>query len=395
MWHLPSQSFHLFKLTDLREMYAAEMIKFLSLGLVGIFIPIYLYTKGVPLTLIIAFLLWSTILQIGAAWLGGSLIPKYGVKHLLGASFILAFAYLLALAAFNQVWVLFAVIAPLYAVAESFHSVAYHYEFSKVKDADHSGQQLSNVTIMVHLAAAIGPFLGGVIGAIYGLQMTLFVCLGLMVLGIGPLFATRDIKPRHKLDMSKISLMKIKNDLISYSGRGLEYVVTLLVWPLFMFLFLGSLVEVGAVTTVALMLTLFASYFIGRLTDRGYRARLIRIGSISNAMANVARMLVTGLGSILAVNIFSDITRAIVRIAWGAQYYSNADRHSRLEYIVAMELAAYSGRVLLFAAMLAASIVASAKAIFIAAFAVTALGMLLVMKIDQKAKRTKIYVGHY
>jgi MFS family permease len=142
---------------ELSEIYTAMLFRSLALGMVGIFIPVFLFTTGYTLSAIFTFFIYffatRTVMDIGA----GYLVARVGPKHTILVSYVLQImAALLFLTLPTHHWPLF-LPALIWGASNSLFFIAFHVDFSKIKHSVHGGKELGYVTIMERIGQTIGP----------------------------------------------------------------------------------------------------------------------------------------------------------------------------------------------------------------------------------------------
>ena len=155
---------------ELNELYVAMLVRGMSLGMMGIFVPIFLLRLGYSLTAILTiiciYFFTRTFVDIGAAFL----VARFGPKHIMVLGQVLfAISSLLFLTLKNMHWP-FILLGAVWGASQSCSFIAFDVDFSKIKHRMHSGKELGYIEIMGKLGAIAGPVLGGIISIIMGPQ---------------------------------------------------------------------------------------------------------------------------------------------------------------------------------------------------------------------------------
>ncbi len=119
------------------------------------------------------------------------------------------------------------------------------------------GKEVGWMYSMQKVGAILGPVVGGVVALLFGSQYIFVAGLVLFLLGALPLLATKEpVKTRQKLDFSSLKVEEISRDLVSYSAFQAENVITAIVWPLFIGVFVfrdNPYVQLGGVASISVI----------------------------------------------------------------------------------------------------------------------------------------------
>lgn len=362
------------KNTELNEMYWAMALRWFALSFINIFIPIYLYNLGFGLVTIFLYLAVLEFVCIFLVPLVGWLSAKFGPKHAMTISFPFTLAMLwLYLTLPSSPWNLWLLIF-VGPVAAIFFWISYHIDFSKVKDKDKCGSEISKLQILMALVSAGAPFVGGVIATHYGIDLVFAMTIVFLALAVIPLFKTGEPHIPHSLNFNKIKLRKIYPDFISYGGLGIDSAGALIIWPLFIFLILKSYQSVGMVESLTLIVVVLVTYLAGRKIDSEDKKKVLQRSSLLNGLAWVIKSFVRSISQIIFLNLIMAVTYPFYSLSFFSQYYLHADEGSRVEYITWMEIAILIFRLFFFLLLALLAIYYDIKTVLMIALLLTAGG---------------------
>lgn len=372
---------------ELTELYTSMMFRSLAIGLVGIFIPLYLYQNGSPIWQILFFYMVMFTVQLLGSPITAFIIARIGPKHTILLSYLFQALSMLGLISLYDRELPIYLIATTLGITNVLFFTAFHVDFSKIKHSDHGGKEVGWMYIMQKLGLIIGPILGGVIAYMFGSQYIFMVALGILALGVLPLLLTAEpVKTKQKINFNNLKIKDIKPDLISYSAVVLENSVTLVVWPLFIGVIVfqdNQYLQIGSVASISIVASIIMAHAIGNLIDKRKGRVLLRYGAILNAVLHLCRPLVGGYGSVLAVNIINEGVTIAYTLPFTKGVYDAADSLTgqRIVYICTLEALGSFARVLFygFASLLAFSY-GNSKTFFFALFAVGSIASLVIMK---------------
>lgn len=323
---------------ELNEVYFAMSIKTLSFSLISIFIPIYLYSLGFSLRDIFFYFAFYYLLSSMGEYLSGRLTLRFGSKHILALSFPMMAINLLVLLSMSVYHWPLLLLSMTTAIAGVLFWVPYHDDFSKAKHKKNAGKEVGKTAILVAIIGSLGPIIGGIIAEEISINVTIVISILILLTAVFPLFKSREIIEKRRLNMSLFSYKKSIRDVLAYGGYGLSESATMVVWPLFIFLILGSYKQVGFIMTFALLVSIAVTIGIGKITDKYGRSKILKVGSIFSFFAYIGRLAVNSSGIAYIVNTLTSVGHIFIYIPFVSDYFIHADKGARTEYIVGMEM---------------------------------------------------------
>ena len=339
---------------ELSELYTSTMLRSLGLSLIGIFVPYYLYTLGVPIPTILLFLAGVYGSRLVFNIVSGYIVARVGPKHTILASNLFQILALGLLLTYPSVHWPLGLIAPFMGAALSLFFVAYHVDFSKIIHAEHGGKELGFMTIMERIGAALGPLVGGVIATVFGPQYTIAAAIVVFVGAVVPLFLSAEpTKLRQKLSFRGLPYRKLTRDFVSRYAQGVDTSASLVMWPFYagvVLLTVNTYASVGLVTSLGIISSILAAHFIGRVVDRQNGLSLLNWSVAINSLIHVLRPLASGFGGAVAVNTANEAVTAGFMMPYVKGMYARADELPgfRIVYIILIEVAVDAGKVSLF-----------------------------------------------
>jgi len=279
------------------DLIIADTLRYIALALISLFVPIYLLKLNYSIFIIAIF---ELILFIGAIVFHFILlknINKIQVKRAMIISYIMDIVFYLFLynsEIFINKWgpyFFLGILSFINIISSTFYWTAHHIYFFNSSDEKNGGQRLGMLNAVPVAIGVVSPFLGGVLISKYGFHVAFFISVLLLVLASLALLFSRGIKANIYIDIKKVFDFNydIKNWI--YFIEGLNYVATVFIWPIFMFVMAIKIVSMGLIYLFANTAYSILTYLGGKISDQ-HGSRLIgRIGSVGHSLSLVLRAL--------------------------------------------------------------------------------------------------------
>ncbi len=329
---LPKLSFQ--KKQNLKHLYVIRLMRELVNKLVMFFLPIYYFNLHLPFWDKInwGFSLTGqntlTALQIGifniallhfinrlvafisSIWVANRTI-KFGTRHafVMGNILYALFTACLFLSQVNPYWVFLAVIID--GVQINYFWNSYHYSLSRNSDHHKIGSNLGIINFLLNLITMISPALGGLI--ITGLGYSNLFLLGLVLIIIALIFAILmdNVKVRDKISWEEFSTWMMEPGFrrlgTTFVGRYFNDGM-LQMWPLYIFILLGTSAKVGFLYSFSLILAMLISYSVGAVIDKRKNRKPFIVSAGILSFFWIIKSFVVGFWSIVVVNTLDRIT---------------------------------------------------------------------------------------
>ena len=283
---------------EIDELYFAVAIRNFGAGLVGIFIPIYvyLYTQSVPAVFI--FYLAQFAGHALLAPFAARLLSRWGVKKMMAAAnpFLAAYLVLIVLAdSYGVTMLVWAVAAKIIYLA--LYLPAEDIDFSRFAREGHRGRQIGNINIIASIANTIAPLVGGFTIVAFGFLPAFTASAILMTLSSVPLFFSREVYETYtvgwKQSFTRLFAKQNRRDTAVFFLKGVEETAGIAFWPLFVFAVIGEFKTIGLITSASLLVVLFFTYFIGRMSDYRGERKVIGLASLVHGSAWILSTFIT------------------------------------------------------------------------------------------------------
>jgi len=319
---------------NLKHLYAIRLMRELVNKLVMFFLPIYYFNLQLPIwdkinwslrlnnqntltalqigvfNIALLHLLNRLVAFISSIWVAKNTI-KFGTKHafVMGQILYTLFTAFLFLSQVNPYWIFLAVIID--GIQINYFWNSYYYSLSRNSDHHKMGSNLGIINFLLNIITMISPALGGLI--IAGLGYGNLFLLGLVLIVIALIFAILmdNVKVRDKISWEEFSTWMMEPGFrrlgTTFVGRYFNDGM-LQMWPLYIFILLGTSAKVGFLYSFSLLLAMLISYSVGAVIDKRKNRRPFVLSAGILSFFWVIRSFVVGFWSIVVVNTLDRIT---------------------------------------------------------------------------------------
>ena len=303
-------------------------IRGFAFGMITIFVPIYIYQYFNSLSS--TFLFFAIIYGLFGVFapFGGKIMMKIGIKKAILISHIFFLGFYICLLFFDKNFLIIPLAIVLEALARIFFWPAYHVNFARVSETQKLGKEIGKINFVSAIPGILAPATGGIIIALLGYP-ALFVTVSCVLLSSAiPLFLTKEVHQNYSdtFLMSYKRLFKKENRRynLAFAFSTIEATINLYLWPLFLAISAIGYVSIGGIATVSLLVSMLFVLYIGRLTDKVNKTKLLIIGSILTAGAWLGKFFVISPVSAFVTQSFYKFSRTAVGIPFNAIMYKKA-----------------------------------------------------------------------
>ena len=326
---------------EVAELYTATFIRNFAVVMLGLFVPIFLYSIGYTVQQIVLFYLATYFIRFITLPLRGKIAVRYGFEHAMGYSIPITILFYASLY-FAKFYPVLIFVAPiLLATYLNIYWAAHHADFAYYGKNGQRGREIGTLQGLMRASAVAAPFIGGLILKFSGFGILFLVVSILLFVSIIPLFTTKErFKPRafsYTDSFKRLFLKKNIKRLFGYMGFG-EELVTIAIWPIFIYLVLADYLALGSLVSFTTLVAVIATFYISRLTDRMNRKTIIKTGSVLRCFSWLLRLLAKFPLYILFMDAFSRISRSTVDIPVYASTYRRAHDGKVVETIIFYEM---------------------------------------------------------
>lgn len=340
--HHQAHFWHFLKNKEMNEIYLAFGIDSFAMGLVGIFVPIYMFKLGVPITGILLYYFMLPLHSVAFASLIARTVAKVGVKYSILISAVFKILFLLSLRLLpDNMWLFF--VLPAFNVFKTqFSALSYHLNFCEHSDCEHRGRQVGALQATALLASISAPLIGGLVIGNFGFTPLFIVAMSLIFISMIPIFKLQRSESAVEFNAKGIwtDLFKKENKplFFSFGGYAVEEWIGFVVWSLFLFAIVKNAESFGAINSIVTSITFVVFYVVGKLSDKVDKRHIIRVSNFLYFFGWVGRLFANSFTSAVFIDSYKNITGNILQLPWSAYTYDLAAKRDYFRFIVQREI---------------------------------------------------------
>ncbi len=336
-------------------LFSGRMIIFVANELIGLFLPIFLLIRlgeraeNVFLYFLVGYLIYLFVLPLGA-----QLLNKVGLRRSLRISVFLVAAFYLSLFFLEKNVVVFVPLSLfLLTIYRIFFWVPYHTDFAKFTNAHDRGREVSLIWATKSVLSVVMPVIAGFLIWQYGFNIVFIMAILIYMAAYIPFLALPRTRERYSWGyfqtIKKFFAKKNRKIILANIANGAENKVGFVIWPIFMFqVFEGNYLEVGAVSSFIILISIILQMFAGKYTDLMDKRKMLHWGSVFYALGWAAKIFVLTAFQVFVVGAYHSLSKIFKNTPFDTLNYEIMADHGHYvdEYTVLKEMAMSLGGVL-------------------------------------------------
>ncbi len=339
----------------LRYLYSHTIIKGLASGLLGFFIPLFLFEVFGKVEYVILYYLVVHLATMFLYPLATRILLRFDLKKLMIAAIPFSVFYLLIL---NQLrgdyisiyWVGLAILTiTLFRVL---YWTPYHTAFALFTEKHYRGRELSMLYAIILLIGIALPVIAAFIIVKLGFSWLFGLAVLLNLISVIPLFKIPSKREtfsyKYWQTWKELFSKKNRSLLLAYFGDGFQGTAGYVVWPIFIFLLLkGEYLSVGIISTLIILVTVVLQLVMGDLTDHKNKRKILKTGSWLFSISWLIKTFIETGFQIFIVGAYHGLSERLMRTPLDTLMYDKmADREHYIdEYTVLREMALRIGKI--------------------------------------------------
>ena len=336
------------KLHGLWGVYLNEFFRRIATSLIGLYLPIFIWQKVGSYAGIPVFFMIFSISAFLAEYPEAKIIQKVGVDWgmLMGSVFRGLFILTLILVKIDVRFLWLAAI--FYGLSQPLDWLPYHYVITKISNqkikVKSFGKNASLSAIMTQSAAALGPFIGGLIVFFLGDTILYLFASFFLILSASVVFLDDFDKKGMHVNLREV--FTIIKDLGLYKHVFTFFIIIFndffyqMLWPVFLFLTLGGIVASGGFQTASIIFVLILTFLSGKLVDKN-NFKIMYLGAFLTIISWFLRFITTATSGLFLADISYNSSGSLLWTPVQSLLYKRAGKKYTMEFWLVHELVWY------------------------------------------------------
>ncbi len=339
------------------SLYTGKTIVMISSGLLGLFIPIFIYNLLDQSFIYLAlYFLAGHVSYMLLLFFGVRFLNKFGFRRALKTSvflgsFYYTIFYFVNESNFIQLIPLIIFVLTFYRV---FYWMPYHVDLAKFTTKKNRAKQISALRATREIIGVFIPLIGGLIINKFGFDVLFIIAIILYLISGIPYLTIPRTKEKfiwnYKETLQHLFSKRIRKQMVAFMSDGAESVIGMAVWPIFIFHIMdGDYFKIGALSTLIIGFTVVIELFLGKHLDKkAQKEKFLKIGSIFSSAGWILKIFIATGFQIFIIGAFHNISRIFTRIPFDTITYESAadQKHYVDEFTVLHEIAINAGKTL-------------------------------------------------
>ncbi|MBT4174579.1 MFS transporter [archaeon] len=312
---------------ELFEIYFLLAMRSLSLSLIGIFLPLYLFVElAYSFNQVIYFYIAFVLLFGIGQFIATKVVSRFGTKHSMVASIpllIIALIFTMYLGDFPSLFYLAALFHGMHA---AFFWVGFHIDAVLQGKKRDFGKESAIISAVAMLPSVVGPIVGGLVLLFFSFKVLFVMSLFAISISFIPLLFSKEVYAKHDLDISSFFDRKHLKYFFGYFAQGVGYTAGSVFWPLFIFTILGEYISLGIYGTVVTLFMVFVTLVLGKFSDEGKKGIILRISAIFNSVFWIMKVFVSTFSQVFVIGSLRSVVFHGIEVPFLAKTYTKAKK---------------------------------------------------------------------
>lgn len=157
---------------------------------------------------------------------------------------------------------------------------SYHADLAKYGVEKERGKEVGTLDTIGQFFGVIGPLIGGLIIGFFGFNVLFVVVSCVLLASTIPLFTTKEkfISQEnfsYKNCFERLFAQRNRKNMWKFMGLG-EEIISFVVWPIFVFLIIKNYSVIGGLISLAVLISIFVTSYVGYSFDNGNGKKILR-----------------------------------------------------------------------------------------------------------------------
>lgn len=337
-------------------LFSGRMIQFVGAGLIGLFLPVFLYTRlNYDFRLVFLYYLAGHLLYASLLPWGIQILNKIGLRRSLRASVFFDAFYYLCFFLFDYNPDLFLVLS---LIVQFFSRLTfwlpYHIDLAKFTASNDRGKEISLIWATKSFLAIVMPILSGFLINFFDFKVVFILAVLTYLMAGIPFLALPRTRERYSWTywqtIKKFFSKENRNLVLANMANGAENAVAIIIWPIFIWQILNeNYLAVGAVSSLIILITVILQLMVGKYTDIFNKRTILHWGSFFYSLGWFIKIFVANAFQVFIIGTYHKFTQIFKDTPFDALNYEILADYGHYvdEYTVLKEMAVQLGKVII------------------------------------------------
>ncbi|MFA6552282.1 MAG: MFS transporter [Candidatus Paceibacterota bacterium] len=338
--------------SDFRRIIAMNTLAGIGMGLVGIFIPIYLLHLGYSVSIVITWLIVHHVTILLGAFLAVYLSNIIGLVqcwYVRIGLVILLFTGLFLIPTYPNILFIVAFISGMEA---AFFWIPYNILTVRKTEENTMGSSLALMTNVGAVFGIIVPLVAALIIITYGYQLLFLFAFFFILVSIIPVLPLRHEKTKFHFNWLHIKQIVKENrhfivpEILDNLGQDAQ-----VIWTLFLIITSLTVLDIGILGVISGLVGIVVTHITGSLIDKTDKKIVVRFGAVATTimwtLSYLTAVYMPNPVALYLVTTLRGFALGIFASAYGVMMFNRA-RSSDAQFIVLREIPTVFGRVIVF-----------------------------------------------
>jgi MFS family permease len=337
----------------LSELYLNFAILSFTFSLVGVFVPIYLLDIGYELSIVLIYLVLHFAALGFFSPVAAKLANRIGFKHMilyLRIPLMILWLFLLQIIPeFGTPIILIAGIVS--GIGSALYWIPTNSMFMRYSDHMNRAKEVSQFKLFGAVPSVVGPAIGGLIIVYMGFSILFVIAIIIGFLSVIPLFRTPDTKPHVQFSHMKLFSHKNNRYHLMFLVDGFKTVGLAVFWPIFIFLTLNNIADVGFTNSLVSAGLLAFAFMHTSMLPKIRKHTFLKMGGLISAILWIMVIFSQSVVNLLLISFLLGFFVTMIDANFEALSINKAKHlKNKDEFIVMREIMLNLGRIIALAA---------------------------------------------
>jgi len=323
---------------DFGNLIVYEFFKNFAISMLGIFIPILIYSETGDLRIPAMYLIGRALAGLIAAFPVMKIINRYGFRSGLYLSYIFLLPAILLIYFLNPTIYVALAVALLYSIGADFHAESRNIEFAEDSTRENRDMETAYLMALPNLGRLFGPIVGGLASSLGGFQA---------MLGIAFISVLASIIPARSIEMkSKTTSINWKSLLDReylkfapiFMSRGAQAYASVAIFSLFTYIFIAGSISSGLVRSFDIVGFMIMAYLSGYVSSKYSRSKIIFTGALLAGIIYLVRIGVSTPLEAFLVSIAGGLSFKLYDIPLFSEYADGAEDNEERSFYASKKM---------------------------------------------------------